>query len=144
MATKPRHLKTPLQLWVADNRKRAGLTPADLARLTGVTEDTARGWESRGKPSEDAMAVLERTFGQPAPRDQAATAVGGDVATAIREQTAVLRELVSELQAMRGEQAGVAEAQMSALAMIARSLGDRLPEGTGAADEQRSPAGSGR
>jgi DNA-binding transcriptional regulator YiaG len=63
MATKPRHLKTPIQLWVADNRKRLGLTPADLAALTGVTVDTARGWESRGAPSQDAIETLTRRFG---------------------------------------------------------------------------------
>lgn len=63
MATKARHLKTPLQLWIADQRKAHGLTPGDLAALTGVSEDTARGWESRGRPSEDAIAVLERRSG---------------------------------------------------------------------------------
>ena len=42
MATKPRHLKTPLQLWIADHRKALELSSLDLANLTGVTEDTAR------------------------------------------------------------------------------------------------------
>lgn len=67
MATKPRYLKTPIQLWVADNRKRLGVTPADLASWTGVTEDTARGWESRGAPSQDAIEELTRRFGQKPP-----------------------------------------------------------------------------
>jgi transcriptional regulator with XRE-family HTH domain len=110
VATKPRHLKTPTQLWIADNRKRLGLTPGDLARLTGVTEDTARGWESRGKPSQDAMDVLVRTFGVPAPDDMAgpgsdATLPGlaaliasqAELTAAIRELAEALRGSVPEL-----------------------------------------------
>lgn len=64
---KPRHQKTRMQLWVADNRKRLGETPEDLARLTGVTAPTVRAWESRGNPGEDAIRVLERHFGEAAP-----------------------------------------------------------------------------
>jgi hypothetical protein len=56
-----------MQLWVMDNRKRLSESSADLARLTGVTLDTARAWESRGAPSADAIAILERHFGRPAP-----------------------------------------------------------------------------
>ena len=104
MATKSRHLKTPLQLWVADNRKRLGLAPKDLASMTGVTEDTARGWESRGKPSEDAIAILERRFGQPVPADTA-QAVAGDNSALIRAlemQTAALTVLITRVDQLLG------------------------------------------
>jgi transcriptional regulator with XRE-family HTH domain len=105
VATKPRHLKTPTQLWIADNRKRLGLAPGDLARLTGVTEDTARGWESRGKPSQDAMDVLVRTFGVPAPDDMAGP--GSDatlpglaalIVAALDRQTTALEEISAKLE----------------------------------------------
>lgn len=67
MATKARHLKTPMQLWVRDNRKRLGLSSADLAAWTDVSVDTARGWESRGRPSQDAIDILTVKFGVPPP-----------------------------------------------------------------------------
>lgn len=96
MATKGRHLKTPIQLWIVDNRKRLGLEPRDLATLVGVTEDTARGWESRGKPSEDALTILERRFGQAAPRGDGSA--GQDaLLVALRDQTAAISSLVEVL-----------------------------------------------
>lgn len=97
MATKARHLKTPLQLWVADNRKRLGLTPTDLAQATGVTVDTARGWESRGRPSEDAISVLERRFGTRAPRDEQAAG------TDLSELAAAIHALAQSIQEERSE-----------------------------------------
>ena len=131
VATKARHLKTPLQLWIADNRKRLSLEPADLARLTGVTEATVRGWESRGRPSEDALAVLERRFGLAAPREAQASGYGSDVALAIREQTAALVEAIQARDK-------VIEALLSELATyrrqtverqtVERSLLEALPE----------------
>lgn len=124
MATKPRHLKTPLQLWIADNRKEKGLTPGDLARLTGVTEDTARGWESRGSPSEDAIAILERTFGKPAPRDAGAGAPGGDVAAAIDRQTAVLAQL-AETSRQQATLMAALLAHLTASEPVDPAIGDR-------------------
>ena len=105
MATKPRHEKTPTQLWVADNRKRLGLTPRDLAEMTGVTEDTARGWESRGKPSQDAIDILTRRFGVKPPDDRASPA-GSDTLSAglvaqLQAQTEAINALVEELRAAR-------------------------------------------
>lgn len=108
MATKPRHLKTPLQLWIADNRKRLGLTPGDLAALTGVTQDTARGWESRGKPAVDALAVLERRFGQPAPTEAALP----------EGQSA----LVAEIRALREAVVAQTEAQTRSIASLGAAL----------------------
>ena len=100
MASKPRHLKTALQLWIIDNRKRLSLEPEDLAELTGVTPATVRGWESRGKPSEDALAILERRFGVAAPRE--VQAGGGDMAelvAAIRAQTDAITDLAAIIRA---------------------------------------------
>lgn len=99
VATKARHLKTPVQLWIADNRKRLNLSSLDLAKLTGVTEDTARGWESRGRPSEDALAILARTFGQPAPD---APSVQVEDQSAL---IAAIADLVAEMRLTREEQA---------------------------------------
>lgn len=69
MATKPRHQKTETQLWVYDNAKRLGLTEVDLAKATDVQPGTARSWFSRGKPNADAIPILERLFGRPAPAE---------------------------------------------------------------------------
>lgn len=129
VATKARHLKTPLQLWIADERKARGETPGDLARLTGVTEDTARGWESRGAPSEDALAVLERHFGKPAPRERGAVGSGGDVAAAIDRQSEIMRELVEELRQARLDRALLNELQAQV-----QELHFRVVEGPAAAD----------
>ena len=104
---KPRHQKTATQLWVADNRKRLGETPADLARLTGVTTDTARGWESRGSPGEDALLVLERHFGVPRPTERS-----GDGST-----TAGLSALIERL-----------DKQAAAIDRLAASV-ERLAQG---------------
>ena len=138
MATKARHLKTPLQLWVADNRKRLGLSPADLAQLTGVTTDTARGWESRGRPSEDAISVLERRFGTRAPREEQASGGGmAELVAAIRDQTAAISELVAELRQGYDVRLAAVEA---AVALLARED----DEGSRAPELPRVEAGSGR
>lgn len=120
MATKPRHLKTAIQLWVGDQRKAGGYTSKDLADWTGVTVDTARGWESRGRPSEDAIAILERKFGKQAPRGEAG-AVPGDQAAIVeaidrntRMLSAVLEAIIARLPALPPEVAALlveAEAQ---------------------------------
>lgn len=128
MATKARHLKTPLQLWIADERKARGETPTDLARLTGVTEDTARGWESRGAPSADALAVLERHFGKPAPSSRE-PGQSGDMAglvvamtRALEAQTRALTLLASQVSAARS----TAEQERAALTDMLADLGDEL------------------
>jgi transcriptional regulator with XRE-family HTH domain len=116
MATKPRHLKTPVQLWIGDKRKDLGLTPGDIATLTGVSEDTARGWESRGRPSQEAIAILERRFGEPAPADRPEYAA--DLAEA-------LAALIDELGQMRQER----EAWTRGVVAVLRAYGEgRLPQ----------------
>ncbi len=131
MATKPRHLKTPLQLWIVDNRKRLGLTPADLARLTDVTPDTARGWESRGAPSADALAILVRTFGVPLPEEQQGY---GDASLA-----AAVLELTGELRAWRVEREST-EARLRAVEAELESL--RARPAAGASSGRSVPLGT--
>ena len=114
MATKARHLKTPLQLWIADHRK-AGYTSADLAAWTGVSIDTARGWESRGRPSEDALSVLERRFGEPAPRSEAP----GDQSAVV----AAIDRLTAAVEAQTRVAEGNAQGLAEVLAEIAARLG---------------------
>jgi transposase len=99
MATKARHLKTPIQLWVADQRKAGGYSSKDLADWTGVTIDTARGWESRGRPSADALDILERKFGAKAPRDlaDAPSADQSEIVAAIDRQTAMLERVLEAI-----------------------------------------------
>lgn len=107
MATKARYLKTPIQLWVADNRKRLGLTPADLAAWTGVTEDTARGWESRGAPSQDAIEELTRRFGQKPPTTTSSAGerdtLPAELVSLMEAQTEAIMSLALELRADREE-----------------------------------------
>jgi transcriptional regulator with XRE-family HTH domain len=120
VATKARHLKTPVQLWIADNRKRLGLSSADLANLTGVSEDTARGWESRGAPAEDRLVLLEHRFGSPAPRHEASA---GDQ-TALVE---AIGDLVEEVRAEREERQRWQRAYVETLrAALAGQLSEEL------------------
>lgn len=125
MATKARHLKTPLQLWIADNRKAKGLAPADLAQATGVTTDTARGWESRGAPSQDALSVLERVFGVSAPVGQAPVGDTAAIVAAIDRLTeAVERQTNARTEWERG---------------LLEAVGELLREGRPSADPVAVP-----
>lgn len=135
MATKSRNLKTPLQLWVADNRKRLGLTPRDLAHLTNVTEATARAWESRGGPSEDALLILERRFGVNRPETGSAQEPSGDMAmlvTEIRELVAVLHDSAADrtpaAESLSSLIQGLIAEQVATRAMLERVLSSRAPD----------------
>lgn len=127
MATKPRHRKTETQLWVYDNAKRLGLTEDDLARATGVQPGTARSWFSRGKPNADAISILEKLFGRPAPRDEEPSGLGGDVAAAIRAQTDVLTQVLGELRLERVQRDVVQRQMAGVLGFLANAAGVRLP-----------------
>lgn len=127
MATKSRLLKTPTQLWVADNRKAKGLTPADLAQATGVTTDTARGWESRGRPSEDAIEVLERLFGVRAPRDDQAVTVT-DLAAVVAAIDRLTAAVEAQTNANTAATAALAEGLLRALGRLDTTLG-HTPDG---------------
>lgn len=135
MATKPRAKKTPLQLWIVDSRKRLGMTPADLARTTGVSEDTARAWESRGRPGADALAILERLFGSAAPDgDQMTGADLSGVVAAIDRLTAAV-----ELQG-RQQQEGMLSLA-SVLGEVMFALGGTPGRTQGGSSGTRSEAG---
>lgn len=142
MATKSRHLKTALQLWISDERKARGETPGDLARLTGVTDDTARGWESRGAPSADALAVLERHFGKPAPRLESAPS--GDLATAIRDLTIEMGEWRRERAAFAELQTRVADMEQLLATLAGRTLPAEEREDRRAPRARPETTGSGR
>lgn len=99
---KPRRDKTPIQLWVLDNRKRLKEESSDLAKLVGVTTDTARGWESRGRPSEDAIRILERHFDVAAPvagasGDTPAPADLSDLYAKLDAQADAINELAAQV-----------------------------------------------
>lgn len=128
MATKPRHKKTDTQLWVYDNAKRLGLTDQDLARATGVEPGTARSWFSRGKPNADAVPILERLFGRPAPQEEAGPSALGEAGTAalVGLVTTMLEELRAERQARVEWEQGFLEA-MRELARGAARQGDLAP-----------------
>lgn len=166
VATKSRLLKTAMQLWVADNRKRLGLKPHDLAVLTGVTDDTARAWESRGQPSEDALVILERRFGVPRPREDAPTGDMAALIAALTAHTAALHDsasgkaytpipeveslataiaaLTTELQAARTAREAY-EARLRAVESELKSLHDQLGDGGSQGRSAPPPtAGSGR
>lgn len=101
--------------WIAHERKRLGLSTAELrARLAvigvDVSEQTIRVWEGYNNrpPGADRLDALERIFGSQAP--EKAPAPEGEgwalMAAAIDRQTDVMRELVSLL---RGQQQGAQE-----------------------------------
>ncbi len=144
MATKPRHLKTAIQLWVGDQRKAGGYSSKDLADWTGVTVDTARGWESRGRPSEDALAILERKFGRQAPRGEGLAAVGDPAALisamtgALLAQTQALTDLRADLVEARDAARSEREAMTKMLARLEARLAELQPpggRGSAAADQ---------
>lgn len=110
-----------MQLWVADNRKAGGYSSKDLADWTGVVVDTARGWESRGRPSEDAIRILERKFGKPAPDAEVEQA--GD-----SELAAALSGLAEELRLSR-ESRAVLEQKVEDLRLVVAGLTERALQG---------------
>lgn len=144
MATKPRHLKTPVQLWVADNRKRLGLTSDDLAKWTGVTTDTARGWESRGRPSQDALDELVRKFGVPAPDDMAGPPGDGGLAALIERQTVAMEkqaEALSALVALAQKADEDRDARLTELEAVVQALGERALGGSSGSPVRERTAG---
>lgn len=129
MATKPRYLKTPIQLWVGDNRRDLGLTSADLAALTGVTEDTARGWESRGRPSEDALLILQRRFGKPIPDERSDVAADqAALVTALDRQSKAIETAVALVSPIVQAQARRLDKMEAVLEGLVRQA---IPDGDG-------------
>lgn len=144
---KPRIKKTAMQLWVADNRKRLTETPADIARLTGVTVDTARAWESRGSPNEDAIRVLERHFGVPAPTEAGGM---GDTQPAgldrlleqLAAQTAAITRLAQAIEARTAQSPLVTPEQEAAMRRAAAE-GEPAEPGTPSSPRSPDPLASG-
>jgi transcriptional regulator with XRE-family HTH domain len=104
----PRHLKHPIALWIIDSRREMTppLKPADIARVIGVTEATARAWETARAgqttrlPSADNLDAMSRLFGRPAPGRSQPTDT--DLAAAIRDQTRAIDALVAHLDTFVG------------------------------------------
>jgi DNA-binding XRE family transcriptional regulator len=92
MARKP---KSPLALWLAEQRKAHGETPEDVARVVDRSPATIRAWEA-GRPPRGADAsivVLERHWGSVAPK----TELPADLATALMEQARVIQAQVDAI-----------------------------------------------
>lgn len=114
--------KPPVSAWIVSQRKLKTWKPLDLARelrTRGVRaeEGTVRTWEAGRKPSAEAIAEMERLFGSAAPQE-----TEGDLADAIRAQTAAMLELVAELRAAREAQQGRDEGLAVSLDALAESL----------------------
>jgi transcriptional regulator with XRE-family HTH domain len=119
--------KTPTAAWIVENRRRLGWKSEELAQRLDVSDSTVRGWESGRSVSADNLDRLEREFGRTAPgRDEP----DGDLATAIRELTAYLRQRDEESAKMRQELDDLRE---TVAALSRRSLeGTEAPPGRGA------------
>lgn len=114
----PRKPKPPVSEWIVSERKRLGWKVPDLSqKLLDLGYDaqipTVQVWEAGRKPRDETIDGLERLFGSTAPRENGDASA--DVAAAIREQTAVLRELVEILRGTRVP-AGAGPALRAALA----------------------------
>lgn len=131
-----RQAKPPFSLWLAAERKRHQLKVEELSdRLTKMGFEaavpTVRTWEAGRVPRADTIEALERLFGTPAPRE----IVGGDsgdLAAAIRELTAYLREQGQWqrdlLAALASDDTGAAARLAAAAIGKARGDVDRLAE----------------
>lgn len=113
--------KPPVSAWIVTNRKLRGWKPADLARelrARGVRaeEGTVRTWEAGRKPSDEAIAEMERLVGVPAPRDDAPADMAGLIA-ALNRVAALL-----EAQANRDTTA-VVEAAVQATVQVLTEQG---------------------
>lgn len=110
VATKPRHRKTPIQLWVFDHLSGSKALVEEIAREAGVSVDTVRGWQSRGRPSEDAIRIMERRFGEAAPtEDQPPADLSGVVAAIDRLTVAIERQTAERSEWERALIQGIAE-----------------------------------
>lgn len=101
----PLHLKPATAAWIASERRRLGLKPADVAqRLAAmgleVSEATVKVWESNAdrRPSPYNLEGLERLFGSKAPDAGAST--GTDLTPlvgALERQTEAINALIARL-----------------------------------------------
>lgn len=126
--------KPPVSQWIVDERKRHGWKVDELSRRLvemgyEAQPSTVQVWEAGRSPKGETIDALERLFGSAAPR---AAELSGDLASAIREQTAAMRELVAELREAREAQQGRDEGLAAALGELSGTLARlRLaPDGT--------------
>jgi hypothetical protein len=131
--------KPPISAWIVAQRKLRDpeWKPRELAarlRDRGIRaeEGTVRTWEAGRKPSDDAIAEMERLFGAPAPRDQGP----GDLADLV----AAVRELVEEVRLSRLAQDRNADVLAELLGRVA--AGRPRLEGTTSEGEPRALQGT--
>ena len=117
--------------WIARERKRLGLKPADLvtrlaAQSITVSEQTVRVWESNAdrRPSAQNLDALERIFGSQAP-ERATTA--DDLAASIRELAEAIRQERAER--IEWERGLLESLQALALALAQRDGPEPAPLG---------------
>lgn len=103
----------PRAAWLRRNRReRFGSGEGGLAKLSDALRQqgldrsptTIKGWESSDERSPippDALPVLERLFGEPAPRP-VSNATSPELVSALHAQTQALADLVIELRGNRG------------------------------------------
>jgi transcriptional regulator with XRE-family HTH domain len=91
--------KPPVSQWNVDERKRHGWKVDELSRRLldmgyEAQPSTVQVWEAGRSPKADTIEALERLFGSAAPRG---AELSGDLADAIREQAAAIRDLVTAI-----------------------------------------------
>lgn len=111
----------PRAAWLRRNRReRFGSGEGGLAKLSDALRQqgldrsptTIKGWESsddRSPIPPDVLPVLERLFGEPAPRPTS-TSTTPELVSALHAQTQALTDLVQEIRGGRGLMVGEAKA----------------------------------
>lgn len=142
---KPRSAKPATALWVADNTRRIGLTPADVARRLDVAESTVRGWESGRGISEQYVPDLERIFGVPAPAREEPAADQTALVAAIERQSQAIEKQAQAMtvlaRAIERGSTNVLDGVLGQSRLLARLVDALAPEGTPTQDELEPHAG---
>lgn len=133
--------KPALAAWIARERHRLGMKPADLvARLEAVgvqvSEQTVRVWESNAdrRPSASNLDALERIFGSQAPERLEPGADQTAIVDAIDRLTRQMEQIAERLDDLRGAEEGRADA----LQAILLRLVDRVAGNEDAPSRQRA------
>ena len=124
--------KSPVAAWIVEQRKARGWKSEELAQRLDVAESTVRSWESGRGVSPDNIDRLERLFGVEAPGD--GQAYGGDVAAAIRDQTA-------RMEAVQREQTAAIREMTGLMAQIVTLLATQQTQGSPELDRLFREAG---
>jgi len=137
--------------WLVDSRLERGWTSQarareEIERLTGwqVPQSVYAEWESgRRIPSDANLERLEQFYG-PIPGQQEKPASEGGLVAAVRDQTAVLSEVLTELRRERAQRDLALGRLAWMMGMIANAAGVQLPaslEETPAETEPEDPVG---